>query len=154
MEWLCNCVRSIGEGSFVLYRKINTEVSSRKMKPCRWSCLWSQEKLAEHLELRISPRSIGGGGAGTEQQSVWVSPWGPLQRLVYGPASRLLSSSVLGLAATLSTPPLFKLMPRIYCVIHSFVMHKERLRKRFCQKTSSSTKEEWWQSSPCSWLPK
>lgn len=60
MEWLCNCVRRIGESSFVLNRKINTEVSSRKMKPCRWSCLWSQEKLAERLELRISPQSIGG----------------------------------------------------------------------------------------------
>lgn len=60
MEQLCNCVRRTGESSFVLYRKFNTEVSSRKMKPCRWSCLWSQEKLAEHLELRISPQSIGG----------------------------------------------------------------------------------------------
>lgn len=106
MEWLCNCVRSVGEGSFVLYRKINTEVSSRKMKPCRWSCLWSQEKLAEHLELRISPGRMGWGwGAGPEQQSVWVSPWGPPQRLVYGPASHLLNSSVLGVAATLSTTP-------------------------------------------------
>lgn len=89
------------------------------------------------MKLSLEPRETGRAtgvankpseywGALALSSSVWVSPWGPPQRLVYGPASYLLSSSLFGVAAVLSTPTLYKLVPRIYCVIHSFVM-QERL---------------------------
>lgn len=75
---------SSGESSFVVRRKINIKVSNRKMKPCRWSCLWSQEKLAIYAELQVnlwstegvlapSCRTCGSLSGASAEMSVWAA---------------------------------------------------------------------------------